>query len=122
MPLTSKIKPSLWFPGTAEEAVNFYTTIFPSSRITNISRYTSAGQEEHGIEVGSVMSITFTLHEQAFFAVNGPPLAPFSQAISFTVECEDQEEIDHYWGRLGEGASPLVFDSPYALANVWVRR
>ncbi|KAL8877866.1 MAG: hypothetical protein Q9198_004206 [Flavoplaca austrocitrina] len=55
------------------------------------------------MEVGSVMSMTFTLHDQAFYAINGPPVFQFNKAISFTVLCEDQEEVDHYWEKLGDG-------------------
>lgn len=103
MSIVTKIKPSMWFTGNAEEAVHFYTTVFPSSSITHVSRYTAAGKHEHKMEVGSVMSMTFTLHDQAFYVINGPPAFQFSQAISFTVLCEDQEEVDHYWEKLGDG-------------------
>ena len=103
MSINDIIAPSLWFPGNAEEAVNLYTSIFPSSRITNITRYTSAGQEEHQQEVGSVMSMKFTLNNRSFLAINGPPIFQFSQAISFTVSCEDQEEVDDYWEKLTNG-------------------
>lgn len=103
MSLDTKIKPSLWFTGKAEEAVHLYTSIFPFSRITDVSRYTSAGKEEHQMEVGSVMSMEFTLHNQNFLAINGPPIFQFSQAISFTVSCEDQEEVDFYWDKLTDG-------------------
>jgi predicted 3-demethylubiquinone-9 3-methyltransferase (glyoxalase superfamily) len=104
MSITStKIKPSLWFPGTAEAAATFYVSIFPSSVITNTARYTEAGKEQHKMEVGSAMIVDFKLHDQPFIAINGPPLWQFTQAISFTISCEDQEEVDHYWEKLGEG-------------------
>jgi predicted 3-demethylubiquinone-9 3-methyltransferase (glyoxalase superfamily) len=96
MSLNSKIEPSHWFTGNAEGAVNFYTSVFPSSSIGTVTRYTAAGKEEHQMEVSSAMSMTFTLHNQTFFAINGPPYAQFNQAISFTIVCEDQKEIDYY--------------------------
>ncbi|KAI9681022.1 MAG: hypothetical protein M1822_007096 [Bathelium mastoideum] len=104
MSIDAKIKPSLWFAGDAEDAVHFYTSIFPSSKIGDVARYTEAGQEEHQMKMGSVMSMDFTLHNRSFFAINGPPVFQFSQAISFTVSCEDQKEIDYYWEKLGDGA------------------
>jgi len=68
-----------------------------------MSRYTAAGRDEHKMEVGSVMSLTFTLHGQAFHAINGPPASQFDPAVSFTITCEDQEEVDYYWEKLGDG-------------------
>ncbi|KAF2230024.1 putative 3-demethylubiquinone-9 3-methyltransferase [Viridothelium virens] len=106
MSIETNIKPSLWFAGNAEEAVHFYTSIFPSSKITDVSRYTAAGQEEHQMEVGSVMSMEFILHHRPFFAINGPPVFQFTQAISFTISCEDQKDVDYYWGKLSEGGEP----------------
>lgn len=103
MSIDAIIKPSLWFTGRAEEAVHFYTSIFPHSSITNIFRYTDAGKAEHQMEAGSVMSMDFTIHNQPFLAINGPPYFHFSQAISFTVSCADQKEVDHYWEKLGDG-------------------
>lgn len=78
-------------------------SISPSSSITNVSRYTAAGKDEHKMEVGSAMSLTFTLHGQAFYAINGPPASHFNPAVSFTITCEDQEEVDYYWEKLGDG-------------------
>jgi predicted 3-demethylubiquinone-9 3-methyltransferase (glyoxalase superfamily) len=103
MATTPKIKPSLWFAGNAEEAINFYTLIFPSSTINHVSRYTEAGKDKHQMEVGSVMSMEFTLHSQSFNAINGPPIFQFTPAISFTISCDDQEELDHVWEKLGDG-------------------
>ncbi|KAI9711564.1 MAG: hypothetical protein M1820_002129 [Bogoriella megaspora] len=103
MSVNASIKPSLWFAGNAEEAVDFYSSIFTSSKVTNVARYTAAGKDEHGMEVGSIMSLDLTLNDQTFMLINGPPIFQFSQAISFTVTCEDQEEIDHYWEKLGDG-------------------
>jgi len=98
-----KITPCLWFDSNAEEAVNFYTSIFKNSKIGNISRYGEAGYEIHGKPAGTVMTIEFELNGQAFTALNGGPMFKFNEAISFQVSCESQEEVDYYWGRLSEG-------------------
>lgn len=92
----SRITPFLWFDGRAEEAANFYTSIFKNSKIGAISRY---GKGAPGPE-GSVMTIQFELDGQAFTALNGGPLYKFTEAISFVVHCKDQAEIDYYWERL----------------------
>jgi predicted 3-demethylubiquinone-9 3-methyltransferase (glyoxalase superfamily) len=106
MSAVSKIQPSLWFAGNAKEAVDFYTSIFPSSSIKGVETYTSAGQEHHQMEVGSVMSVEFNLNGIDFIAINGPPIFHFSEAVSFTINCEDQKEVDYYWNTLGEGGKP----------------
>ncbi|MCC2669072.1 MAG: 3-demethylubiquinone-9 3-methyltransferase [Armatimonadetes bacterium] len=105
MPVTSKIVPCLWFDDQAEEAANFYLGIFPNSRILGISRYGEAGVEFHGKPVGSVLTVTFELDGQSFTALNGGPMFQFNEAISLQVMCETQEEIDHYWERLGDGGT-----------------
>lgn len=97
------IIPCLWFDSNAEEAVNFYTTIFKNSKISNESRYGEAGHEIHGKAAGTVMTIEFELDGQAFTALNGGPVFRFNEAISFQVGCESQEEVDYYWGKLSEG-------------------
>jgi predicted 3-demethylubiquinone-9 3-methyltransferase (glyoxalase superfamily) len=94
-----KITPFLWFDANAEEAVNFYTSIFPNSSIHQVDRY---GKDSPGTE-GSVMVIAFTLDGQEFNALNGGPVYQLSPAISFVVSCEDQAEVDHYWEHLIEG-------------------
>jgi predicted 3-demethylubiquinone-9 3-methyltransferase (glyoxalase superfamily) len=94
-----KITPFLWFDGRAEEAVNFYTAIFPNSKIVNMTRYGEAGPGPKG----SVMSATFELQGQEFIALNGGPMFTFSPAISFFVHCETQEEVDKFWEKLAEG-------------------
>jgi predicted 3-demethylubiquinone-9 3-methyltransferase (glyoxalase superfamily) len=94
-----KITPFLWFDGRAEEAMNFYTSIFRNSKVGSVTRYGDAGPGPKG----TVMSATFELEGQEFFALNGGPLFTFSPAISFFVKCTTQEEIDHYWSRLSEG-------------------
>ncbi len=98
-----KITPCLWFDSNAEEAVNFYTSIFKNSKIGNISRYGEAGYEIHGKPPGTVMTIEFELNGQVFTALNGGPMFKFNEAVSFQVNCESQEEVDYYWGKLSEG-------------------
>jgi len=94
-----KITPFLWFDGNAEEAVNFYVSIFKNSKIVRLTRYGEAGPGPKG----SVMSATFQLDGQEFFALNGGPQFPFSPAISFFVNCETQQEVDDFWEKLSEG-------------------
>ncbi|WP_428940644.1 VOC family protein [Fontivita pretiosa] len=93
-----KITPFLWFDGRAEEAATFYTSIFKNSRIVNIARYGDAGPGPKG----SVMTVCFTLDGQEFVALNGGPMFNFTEAISFVVNCQTQEEVDYYWEKLSE--------------------
>lgn len=95
-----KITPFLWFDGNAEEAANFYTTVFKNSKIVSIARYPKAGHEVHGQMPGKVMTVAFELNGQTFTALNGGPIFKFNEAISFVVDCADQEEIDYYWQKL----------------------
>ena len=106
MQIVPKIVPCLWFDRQAEDAARFYTGIFPGGRITNIARYGKTGQEIHGGEPGSVMTVAFELAGQAFTALNGGPAFRFNEAVSLQVMCDTQEEVDHYWSRLGEGGDP----------------
>jgi predicted 3-demethylubiquinone-9 3-methyltransferase (glyoxalase superfamily) len=92
----STITPFLWFDTQAEEAANFYVSLFPNSRITTVSRY---GENGPG-PAGSVMIIGFELDGQAYTAMNGGPGHPFTDAVSFVVHCQDQDEVDHYWDNL----------------------
>ena len=94
-----KITPFLWFDGQAEEAMNFYVSIFPNSKTGRVSRY---GEEGPG-EKGTVMSAEFELEGQEFMALNGGPQFTFTPAISFFVSCETQNEVDTLWTRLSEG-------------------
>ena len=94
-----KISPFLWFDGNAEEAVNFYVSIFKDSKVLNISRYGEAGPGPKG----SVMSATFQLHGQEFIALNGGPHFKFTPAISFFVHCQTQAEVDELWEKLSAG-------------------
>src|SRR5712691_5419501 len=98
-----KITPCLWFDSNAEEAVNFYSSIFKNSKIGNISRYGEAGYEIHGKPAGTVLTIEFELNGQAFTALNGGPIFRFNEAISFHVSCESQKEVDYFWSKLSEG-------------------
>jgi predicted 3-demethylubiquinone-9 3-methyltransferase (glyoxalase superfamily) len=97
--IMQKITPSLWFDKQAEEAVNFYTSIFKNSRIASVTRYGEAGPGPKG----SVMTVTFELEGQAFMAINGGPYYTFSPAISFLVNCKTQEEVDELWEKLSAG-------------------
>src|SRR5882757_1899604 len=96
-----KITPFLWFDGQAEEAMNFYISIFKNSKIINVSRYGEAGPGPKG----TVMSATFQLEGQQFMALNGGPHFTFTPAISLFVNCEKQEEVDELWKKLSAGGS-----------------
>lgn len=102
------IRPNLWFDTQAEEAAQFYTGIFPNSRILSVTRYTEVGREFHGKEPGSVMTVTFELNGDPLLALNGGPEFAFNEAISLEIVCEDQAEVDHYWDRLTEGGDPAA--------------
>ena len=106
MQLASKIAPCLWFDDQAEAAANFYTGIFPKSKIVKITRYGNAGQEIHGGKPGSVLTVAFELDGQTFTALNGGPVFKFNEAISLQVFCETQAEVDHYWEKLSAGGEP----------------
>lgn len=97
------ITPCLWFDDQAEEAARFYIGVFPNSAINAISHYGEEGREIHGKEPGSVLTVGFELDSQPFTALNGGPVFTFSEAISFQVNCDTQEEVDHYWERLSAG-------------------
>jgi len=91
-----KITPFLWFDNQAEEAMNFYTSIFTDSKVGKVSRYGKSFPDKEG----QVMTATFELFGQEFMALNGGPLFSFTEAVSFFVHCEDQHEVDYYWDRL----------------------
>lgn len=105
-----KITPHLWYDSQAEEAANFYVSVFSGrgkdSKILNISRYPKAAEEVSGKKAGSVMAVEFQLAGQKFVALNGGAPFKLSEAISFIVDCKDQEEVDYYWGKLSEGGDP----------------
>lgn len=94
-----KITPFLWFDTQAEEAANFYARVFPNSKIVTVARYGEAGPGPKG----SVMTVAFELDGKPFLALNGGPHYKFTEAISFTVDCKSQEEVDSYWSKLSAG-------------------
>ena len=94
----SRIKPFLWFDDQAEDAAKFYTSIFPDSGIVQVTRYPD----------GRILTVAFRLGEQGFVALNGGPQFPFTEAVSFVVECADQAEIDAYWDKLSSGGGKPV--------------
>lgn len=106
MATTQRITPCLWFADEGEDAARFYVGIFPNSRITAITRYGTAGFETHRRPAGSVMTVAFELDGNSFTALNGGPAFTFNEAVSFQVSCDTQEEIDHYWEKLGAGGDP----------------
>ena len=106
MHFPAKIAACLWFDRQAEEAANFYVSIFKNSRVTNVARYTQAGHEIHGRQPGSVMTVTFELDGVPFTALNAGPRFKFNEAVSLQVFCDTQDEIDHFWTKLGAGGDP----------------
>jgi predicted 3-demethylubiquinone-9 3-methyltransferase (glyoxalase superfamily) len=120
MSTTPKIQPTLWFAGNAREAAEFYGSIFPSSSVNYTDTYTSAGQEFHLQTPGSDMVVNFTLHGTRFLAINGPPVFKFTEAVSFTINCEDQKEVDYYWDKLtvdgGQGVECGWLKDKYGLS------
>ena len=103
MATLQKISSCLWFDDQAEDAANFYMTVFKNSELGRISRYTKEGFEIHNMPAGSVMTVEFFLEGERFMALNGGPAFKFSEAISFVINCDTQEEIDYYWEKLSEG-------------------
>ncbi len=98
-----KITPFLWFDNKAEEAVNFYVSVFKNSKISGITRYEEEGAKASGRPKGTVMTVEFQLDGQEFVALNGGPHFKFTEAISFVVNCETQKEVDEFWEKLSEG-------------------
>ena len=94
-----KITPFLWFNNNAEEAVQFYTSVFQDTKVLNMVRYTAGGPGPEG----EVMTVVFQVQGQTFIALNGGPQFQFTEAVSFVVNCESQAEVDHYWEKLSEG-------------------
>ena len=93
------ITPNLWFDTQSVEAAEFYVSVFPNSKITNVSHYGEAGPRE----AGTVLTVDFELDGQPYTAINGGPQFTFDEAISLQIDCADQSEIDYYWSKLGEG-------------------
>ena len=106
MPTIQRITPCLWFDHQAEQAARFYITVFKNSTITKIARYGEAGQEVHKQKPGTVLTVAFELDGHTFTALNGGPIFKFNEAISFQVNCDTQDEIDHYWEKLSAGGDP----------------
>lgn len=100
--VAQKITPCLWFDGKAEEAMNFYVSVFPNSKVLSVERYGEAGPGEPG----SVMTASFSLDGQEFVALNGGPEFQFTEAISFVIDCKSQEEVDELWEKLTDGGQP----------------
>ena len=96
---TQRITPCLWFADQAEEAAKFYTSVFPNSRITNVTHYGEAGPREAGM----VLTVDFVLDGQEYTVINGGPEFTFDEAISLLINCADQDEVDYYWNKLSEG-------------------
>ena len=94
--MEQRIVPNLWFDTEAEEAAEFYVSVFENSRVLNVMRYTEAGPRP----AGTVMTVEFELDGQRFVAINGGPEFTFDEAVSFEIVCETQDEIDYYWERL----------------------
>jgi predicted 3-demethylubiquinone-9 3-methyltransferase (glyoxalase superfamily) len=100
-----KISPCLWFDGRAEEAVRFYTSLFPNSEITSVDR--SPGETPSGPK-DMVLTVNFTLGGRSFIALNGGPEFKFNEAISLSIDCDDQAEVDRYWAALTDGGEESV--------------
>lgn len=97
-----KIVPNLWFDDQAEEAVDYYASVFKEVTVKNVSRFGEVGPREKG----KVMTISFALNGQDFFAINGGPHYSFTPAVSFSISCETQADVDHYWNHLTAGGEP----------------
>ncbi|TGB13706.1 VOC family protein [Streptomyces sp. MZ04] len=94
-----RITPNLWFDTQSEDAATFYVSVFPNSKIKNISHYGEAGPRP----AGTVLTVDFELDGQPYTAINGGPEFTFDEAVSFSIDCADQEEVDYYWTKLSEG-------------------
>ena len=102
-----RITPCLWFDHQAEEAAKFYVSIFEDSRITSVARYDDAAAKAAGRPKGSVMTVAFELDGQELTALNGGPVFKFTEAISLVVNCQTQEEVDHFWSKLSAGGQDV---------------
>jgi predicted 3-demethylubiquinone-9 3-methyltransferase (glyoxalase superfamily) len=100
--MSHKLTPSLWFESEAEEAANFYISVFDNSRIVSVTRI----PEGAPVAAGSVVAIEFELDGKPFVGINGGPARNFTEAVSFMIDCADQEEVDYFWDRLSEGGEP----------------
>jgi predicted 3-demethylubiquinone-9 3-methyltransferase (glyoxalase superfamily) len=105
--VVQRITPFLWFDTQAEEAVNFYVSLFKNSKIRRTARYDEEGAKAAGRPKGSVMTVAFELDGQELVALNGGPVFKFTEAISFVVNCETQAEVDHFWNGLSAGGQQV---------------
>src|SRR6476661_8598447 len=105
--ITQKITPFLWFDSQAEQAANFYVSIFKQSRIGGIARYDDEASRAAGRPKGSVMTVEFELDGQKFIALNGGPHFKFTEAISLFVNCENQKEVDYFWEKVSAGGQEV---------------
>ena len=103
-----KITPFLWFDSQAEEAANYYVSVFKNARIVSVARYGKEAAAATGRPVGSAMTVKFELDGQVFVGLNGGPHFKISEAVSFVVNCESQEEVDYYWDKLGQDGDPAA--------------
>src|SRR6266545_6637944 len=114
-----KITPFLWFNDNAQEAVKFYASIFKDSKIGRIARYGEEAAEKTGRPKGSVMTVEFELEGQRFVGLNGGPMFKFTEAVSFVVNCETQEEVDYFWEKLSEGGEKSRCGWPKDKYGLW---
>jgi predicted 3-demethylubiquinone-9 3-methyltransferase (glyoxalase superfamily) len=103
MRMSARLTPCLWFDSDAEEAANFYVSVFKNSKIGKVSRYGKEGHEVHGRKAGTVMTVEFEIEGHKFLALNGGPHFKFNEAVSFQIHCQSQEEVDYFWSKLAEG-------------------
>jgi predicted 3-demethylubiquinone-9 3-methyltransferase (glyoxalase superfamily) len=103
-----KITPCLWFDTEAEDAARFYCSVFKNSQLGKINRYVNEGQEIHGKDARSVMAVEFEIAGQKFVALNGGPQFKFTEAVSFQVHCDDQDEVDYFWAKLTDGGQEVA--------------
>jgi predicted 3-demethylubiquinone-9 3-methyltransferase (glyoxalase superfamily) len=102
-----KITPFLWYDNNAEEAASFYCSIFRNSKVGSVTRYDEAGANAAGRPAGSAMTVEFELEGQKFVALNGGPHFKFTEAVSFVVNCDNQEEVDYFWEKLSAGGQEV---------------
>lgn len=103
-----KISPFLWYDTQAEEAANFYVGIFKNSKIKGVYRYDEESAKSAGKPANSVMTVDFVLDGEEFTAINGGPMYKFTHAVSFVINCENQEEVDYYWNKLTDGGNEVA--------------
>jgi predicted 3-demethylubiquinone-9 3-methyltransferase (glyoxalase superfamily) len=105
--ITQRITPFLWFDDQAEQAAKFYVSIFKNSKVGKVARYDKSGAKVSGRPAGTVMTVEFKLDGMEFVALNGGPIFPFTEAISFVVNCKTQAEVDYYWRKLSAGGKEV---------------